>query len=120
VKISRRSDAIPISVGYVVSGGSKIGALLASCTSWREDEIRKFIAERGVSKCPPKTARELGEASPGWRREVEPKAERTDKGRASPEGAAGSRRLHRRRRGEDQGVVGVSKYRYRSSPAPTR
>ena len=41
-----------------------------------EAEIQKFIAERGVTKCPPSPAAVLGESSPGWRRSVERQAER--------------------------------------------
>jgi hypothetical protein len=41
-----------------------------------EDEIRKFIAERGVTKCPPAPAAILGESTPGWRRSVERQVER--------------------------------------------
>ena len=41
-----------------------------------EMEIRKFIAERGVTKCPPAPAAVLGESTPGWRRSVERQVER--------------------------------------------
>jgi len=41
-----------------------------------ESEITKFIAERGVTKCPPAAAAVLGESTPGWRRSVERQAER--------------------------------------------
>jgi hypothetical protein len=41
-----------------------------------EEEIRKFIAERGVTKCPPAAAAVLGESTPGWRRSVERQVER--------------------------------------------
>ena len=41
-----------------------------------EDEIRQWLEQKGATKCPPRAARELGETSPGWRREVERKAER--------------------------------------------
>ena len=41
-----------------------------------EMEIRKFIAERGVTKCPPAAAAVLGESAPGWRRSVERRVER--------------------------------------------
>jgi hypothetical protein len=41
-----------------------------------EAEIRKFIAERGVTKCPPAAAAVLGESTPGWRRSVERRTER--------------------------------------------
>lgn len=41
-----------------------------------EAEIRKFIAERGVTKCPPSAAAVLGESTPGWRRSVERQVER--------------------------------------------
>ena len=41
-----------------------------------EMEIRKFIAERGVTKCPPAAAAILGESTPGWRRSVERQVER--------------------------------------------
>ena len=41
-----------------------------------EAEIQKFIAERGVTKCPPAAAAVLGESTPGWRRSVERQVER--------------------------------------------
>ena len=41
-----------------------------------ESEIRKFIAERGVTKCPPAPGAVLGESTPGWRRSVERQIER--------------------------------------------
>jgi hypothetical protein len=48
-----------------------------------EEEIAKWLAQKGATKCPPKAARELGETSPGWRREIERKAERSQSERAS-------------------------------------
>jgi hypothetical protein len=42
-----------------------------------EEEIAKWLAQKGATVCPPKAARELGETSPGWRREAERKAERS-------------------------------------------
>jgi hypothetical protein len=44
-----------------------------------EDEIKKFLAEKGPTKLPPRAARELGETPPGWRRN----AERSHRERAS-------------------------------------
>jgi hypothetical protein len=41
-----------------------------------DDEIAKYLAQKGATKCPPRAARELGESSPGWRRNAERKAER--------------------------------------------
>ena len=41
-----------------------------------EAEIRKFLADRGVTKCPPAAAGVLGESTPGWRRNAERQAER--------------------------------------------
>ena len=46
-----------------------------------EMEIRKFIAERGVTKCPPAAAAVLGESTPGWRRSVERHGEPSECGR---------------------------------------
>ena len=47
-----------------------------------DDEIAKFLAQKGATKLPPKAARELGETSPGWRRNAERKAERAQSDRA--------------------------------------
>jgi hypothetical protein len=47
-----------------------------------EDEIRQWLEQKGATKCPPRPARELGESSPGWRRNAERKAERTQTDRA--------------------------------------
>jgi hypothetical protein len=44
-----------------------------------EDEIKKFIAERGVTVCPPRAAAVLGETTPGWRRNAEKRAEISNK-----------------------------------------
>lgn len=44
-----------------------------------EDEIKKFFANRGATKCPPRAAAVLGESTPGWRRHAERKAERGGK-----------------------------------------
>ena len=41
-----------------------------------DDEIARFLAQKGATKLPPRAARELGESSPGWRRNAERKAER--------------------------------------------
>jgi hypothetical protein len=35
-----------------------------------DDEIARFIAQRGVTKCPTRAAAVLGETSPGWRRRL--------------------------------------------------
>jgi hypothetical protein len=51
-------------------------------TSDDDDEIAKYLAQKGATKCPPKAARELGETSPGWRRERERKAERAQSEKA--------------------------------------
>jgi hypothetical protein len=42
-----------------------------------EDEIKKFIAERGVTVCPPQPAAILGETTPGWRRNAERRTEKS-------------------------------------------
>lgn len=43
-----------------------------------DDElIAAFIAKRGVVKLPDQAAAEMGESSPGWRRKVEYRAEKT-------------------------------------------
>ena len=47
-----------------------------------EDEIAKYLAQKGATKLPPKAAHELGEASPGWRRNAERKSERAQSDRA--------------------------------------
>jgi hypothetical protein len=47
-----------------------------------EDEIRKWLEKKGATKCPPRAAAVLGEASPGWRRERERKAEHAQSDRA--------------------------------------
>jgi hypothetical protein len=47
-----------------------------------EDEIKKFLAQKGATKLPPRAARELGESSPGWRRSAERKAERAHNDKA--------------------------------------
>ncbi|HEV2546933.1 MAG TPA: hypothetical protein VGU20_06325 [Stellaceae bacterium] len=47
-----------------------------------EDEIAKYLAQKGATKLPPQPARELGETSPGWRRNAERKAERAQSDRA--------------------------------------
>jgi hypothetical protein len=36
-----------------------------------DDEIAKYLAQKGVARLPPRAARELGETSPGWRRNAE-------------------------------------------------
>jgi hypothetical protein len=41
-----------------------------------DDEIAKWLKQKGATQCPPRAAHELGETSPGWRRNVERKAER--------------------------------------------
>ena len=41
-----------------------------------DDEIAKYLAQKGATKLPPRAARELGETSPGWRRNAERRAER--------------------------------------------
>jgi hypothetical protein len=46
-----------------------------------DDEIAKYLAQKGATKCPPRAARELGETSPGWRRNVERKAEHAQGGK---------------------------------------
>jgi len=51
-----------------------------------EMEIQKFIAERGVTKCPPSAAAVLGESTPGWRRSVERQVERRKGKRARKAG----------------------------------
>jgi hypothetical protein len=40
------------------------------------EQIERFLAERGATKCPPKAAAVLGESTPGWRRKAEYKAEK--------------------------------------------
>ena len=55
-----------------------------------EAEIRKFITERGVTKCPPAAAAVLGESTPGWRRNAERRAEHM-KGK---KGQKAEKRLH--------------------------
>ena len=55
-----------------------------------EADIRKFIAERGVTKCPPAPAAVLGESTPGWRRNAERRAEHM-KGKR---GEKAEKRLH--------------------------
>jgi hypothetical protein len=47
-----------------------------------DDEIARFLAQKGATKLPPKPARELGETSPGWRRSAERKAERAQSDKA--------------------------------------
>jgi hypothetical protein len=47
-----------------------------------EDEIAKYLAQKGATKLPPRAARELGESSPGWRRNAERKAERAQSEKA--------------------------------------
>ena len=47
-----------------------------------EDEIAKYLAQKGATKLPPKPAAVLGESTPGWRRNAERRAEhQSDKGR---------------------------------------
>jgi len=40
-----------------------------------DDEIKKFLTERGATICPPRPAAVLGETTPGWRRKVERRTE---------------------------------------------
>jgi len=47
-----------------------------------EDEIAKWLQQKGATKLPPRAARELGESSPGWRRNAERKAERAQSEKA--------------------------------------
>jgi hypothetical protein len=47
-----------------------------------DDEIAKYLAQKGATKLPPRAARELGESSPGWRRNAERKAERAQSEKA--------------------------------------
>jgi len=42
-----------------------------------DDEIKTFIAQRGITICPSQPAAVLGETTPGWRRKVEGRAEST-------------------------------------------
>jgi hypothetical protein len=58
---------------------SHIGARMSTDD---DDEIAKYLARQGATKCPPKAARELGEVSSGWRRERERRAERAQSERA--------------------------------------
>jgi hypothetical protein len=44
-----------------------------------EDEIAKYLAQKGATKLPSKPAAVLGESTPGWRRNAERKAERGGK-----------------------------------------
>ena len=47
-----------------------------------DDEIAKYLAQKGATKLPPKAAAVLGESTPGWRRNAERKAERSQSDRA--------------------------------------
>lgn len=42
-----------------------------------DEEIKKFIEERGVTVCPPQPASVLGETTPGWRRNAERRTEKS-------------------------------------------
>lgn len=41
------------------------------------DAIRAYLAKHGATICPPRAAAMLGETTPGWRRNVERRAEAT-------------------------------------------
>ena len=42
-----------------------------------DEEIKKFIKERGVTVCPPQAESVLGETTPGWRRNAERRTEKS-------------------------------------------
>jgi hypothetical protein len=56
-------DAIDLRMGAMMTGND-------------DDEIAKWLKQKGATQCPPRAAHELGETSPGWRRNVERKSER--------------------------------------------